>query len=397
VKPSVLYLSMLRESPSHEAKLSGVRRFCEMRGWEAVPVPREGVSPEVLPELFRRYRPVVGCVADGIGSMALLPPRLFRSVPVCYIGYPPGTTGRRLNLRFDARAIAAAALRELSAGRPSGYAAVGNPRLEDWSLRRVRAFRSAVRAGGGRCFVFPALPDRARESEADFTARLVPWLAGLPERCAVFAVSDQTAVLVARAAHAARRPVPRSLTLLSVDNFEALCESADPPISSIQLDFEREGFLAASVIGEHACWRTGGAGGKRPSPHTVLGPLLTVRRMSTSGRGRHESWVLDAVQIIRREACDGLAPAALVARLKVSKSLFNLRFRETTGHSVLDEITHVRLEKATTLLAQTDTAIGAVPALCGYSCDRTLDAVFRARFGMGMREWRKRNRRRPCV
>ena len=120
MKPSVLYLSMLRESPSHEAKLSGVRRFCEMRGWEAVPVPREGVSPEVLPELFRRYRPVVGCVADGIGSMALLPPRLFRSVPVCYIGYPPGTTGRRPNLRFDARAIAAAALREFESSLPSG-------------------------------------------------------------------------------------------------------------------------------------------------------------------------------------------------------------------------------------------------------------------------------------
>ena len=120
-----------------------------------------------------------------------------------------------------------------------------------------------------------------------------------------------------------------------------------------------------------------------------------VRRKSTSGRGRHEKFVVDAIDMIRREACDGLSPASLIARFPVSKSLFNLRFREATGHSVLDEITHVRLEKATTLLARTDAPIGSVPALCGFACDRTLDAVFRSRFGMGMRQWRKRNSGRP--
>jgi transcriptional regulator GlxA family with amidase domain len=69
-----------------------------------------------------------------------------------------------------------------------------------------------------------------------------------------------------------------------------------------------------------------------------------------------------------------------------------MRFREATGHSVLDEIIHVRLEKAFTLLARTDTAIGAVPGLCGFNCDRTLDAIFRKRFGMSMLDWRRKNR-----
>jgi transcriptional regulator GlxA family with amidase domain len=43
------------------------------------------------------------------------------------------------------------------------------------------------------------------------------------------------------------------------------------------------------------------------------------------------------------------------------------------------------------LLAQTDTAIDAVWAHCGFHSERTLRQLFTARFGMSMREWRKRN------
>ena len=118
-------------------------------------------------------------------------------------------------------------------------------------------------------------------------------------------------------------------------------------------------------------------------------PLLTVRRKSTGGRGRHEPWVLDAVAAIRAEACGGLSAGELIGRYPVSKRLFTLRFREATGHSVLDEILHVRLEKAYTLLAQTDTAIGAIPGLCGFRSERTLEALFLDHAGISMREWRK--------
>ncbi len=382
---TVLYLSMVDGSPSHAAKLAGIRRYCAMRGWNVEPVATEDATPEKLPEILRRNHPV-GCVVDGVGRSAPLPPRLFRGIPVSYVGYLPGETGTKPNFRFDADAIAKAALRELSAGRPSCYAAVGFVNPIDWSRRRIRAFRAVVAAAGAKCRVFPARPSSADETWDGFVARLAPWLKSLPEHCAVFAVSDQVAVRVAEAAKLAFRHIPRSLTLLSVDNFTELCESAATPISSIQLDFEREGFIAAQAAGEELS--RGDAG------NTILGPLLVARRKSTSGRGRHEAWILKAVEIIRREACDGLSPRSLIARFPASKTNFNRRFHEALGHSVLDEILHVRLEKACTLLSRTDTAIGAIPGLCGFGCDRTLDALFRSRFKMSMRDWRKRNSRR---
>ena len=423
----LLYLSMVGESLSHQGKLAGIRRYCASRGWEAVPVFREDVSPKTLPAILRRHRPI-GCVVDGVGRPFDLPPRLFGKVPVSYIGYRPGKTAQFPNFIFDPAAIAEMALRELSAGMPPCYAVIGHPTPFPWSLRRTRAFRDAARASGAKCLVAPAGRCAADESPDAFTARLAPWLSKLPEHCAVFAVDDYTASLVVRAARAARRHIPKSLTLVSVDNFTDVCENADPPISSIQLDFEREGFLAAKALDERMKGRPAGemkgnsSGGSAATLHcgeaatslrtesatslppqaatsllspprgeSILGPLCVVRRKSTSGRGRHEPRILAAVEIIRREACDGLTAAALIARMRCSRSLFEMRFREAMGHSVLDEILHVRLERAFTLLAQTDMPIGAIPAFCGFRSYAALDFLFRTRFRMSMREWRKRN------
>ena len=397
--PCVLYLSMIEGSPSQESKLAGIRRYCSTRGWDVVAVNREDATPENLKGLLRRHRPV-GCVVEGVGRHADLPPRLFGGTPVSYIGYPRDLTAGRPNFNFDTDSIAKTAFRELSADNPACYAAVGHPRPWKWSRGRVRAFRLTVLASGAQCLAFPAIPLSRFESDEAFVLRLSKWIAKLPLHCAVFAVSDETALLVTRAARLARRPIPRSLALLSVDNFADICENADPPISSIQLDFEREGYMAAKTIGDEVSAAKGAKRGKASadsaslaSKNDLIGPLLTVRRKSTSGRGRREKFVLKALEMIRAEACDGLTARKLLARFPVSKTLFNLRFREAVGHSVLDVILHVRLEQACTLLAQTDTAIGAVPALCGFRCDRTLDALFRARFGISMRDWRKRNAR----
>ena len=389
-RPKLLYLSFVEFSPSHAEKLAGIRRYCSMRGWEAVPILRNDVPPASLPAILSKFRPV-GCVVEGIGRYVELPPRLFGKVPVSYIGYPRRKTGDKPNFMFDYDAIADAALRELSAGKPACYAVVGSSIPLKWSLNRVRAFCAAVAATGAKCRAFPPLPQLEPEADDRFVERLVPWLARLPQHCAVYVVSDETAVMVARAAQIAGRSIPRSLTLLSVDNFANICEKAEPPISSIMLDFERQGFVAAKAAVE-GLRMPPGISSARP-PVTAIKPLLVVRRKSTGGSGRHEPWILNAVETIRREACDGLSAAELIARHNVSKRLFTLRFREATGHSVLDEIIHVRLEKALTLLSQTDTAVGAIPGLCGFNCDRTLDAIFRKRFGVSMSAWRRQNSR----
>ena len=98
------------------------------------------------------------------------------------------------------------------------------------------------------------------------------------------------------------------------------------------------------------------------------------------------------METIRREACDGLTVAALAKRFRCSRPLFDRRFREAVGHSALDEILHIRLEKVFTLLSRTDVPVGAVADFCGFRSNIALHWLFKKRTGMSMSEWRRRNR-----
>ncbi len=101
---------------------------------------------------------------------------------------------------------------------------------------------------------------------------------------------------------------------------------------------------------------------------------------------------MKAVEMIRSEACNGLTATALAARFPVSRKLFELRFREATGHSALNEILHVRMERVFDYLARPDFPISAIADFCGFRSDRELRNLFLARTGTSMRAWRATRR-----
>jgi LacI family transcriptional regulator len=400
--PRILYLNHGKGVQVQKLEIAGIHRYAAARGWGVVAVPTAKSSFERIPDLLSANNPVIGCVIEGHPvSGKGLPPALFGSIPVVYLHVSPSLYGKdAIRVEADNEAIARAAFGELSAGRPAAYAVIGFWGDDVyWSGARMRVFASLVAEAGAPCASFPGtLPGKER------SASLAAWVAQLPSHTAVFAVNDVTAAEVIAAARRAGRLIPRDLTLVGVDNDPAICEASSPKITSIQLDHERSGYVAARIVGEslsrEATLRArsdhlngeaalNGCGGLAAA---TIGPLLVVRRESTGGYGRREPYITRAVEIIRREACDGLTAAVLAARMPGSRRLLEMRFREAMGHSILDEIMHVRLEKVETLLAGTDTAIGAIADFCGFGSEVELRQIFHARTGMSMREWRKRNR-----
>lgn len=378
----VLYVDVLADHPVQNRKLAGVRRYAALRGWDVLCVTRREMDRTKVGDLLEKHRPV-GVVVEGSGRRNAFPPHLFGRMPVSYVEYPAAeTAGRAPNVSIDDDAIADVAFRELSLGRPSAFAVVGYRYPHLWSRLRVGAFRKRCERAGVSCIAFPesgaGLPKR-------FEALLEDWIASLPPKTAVFAAGDSSGAAVSRAARAAGRHIPKDLTLCSTCDIPEVCEDAPTPVTSVHLDFERMGWLAAESL----------ASGENAS----VGPLFVARRLSTAGRGRREPWILQAVGTIRAEACSGLSIGDLVVRLRsdkgraVSRRNFDRRFREAMGHSANEEILSVRLESACALLAQTDTPVTMVHDFCGVGCYSALDALFRSRFGMSMGKWRERNAR----
>lgn len=407
----ILYIDMVSNNPSQILKLAGIRRYAGLRGWEVTTVTRDELRERDIRAVLAEHRPI-GVVVEGSGRTVDYMPRVFGPVPAAYIEYPAEEmSGKAPNVIIDDDAVARAAFRELSHWKPAAFAAVGFINPHPWSRMRIDAFVRRCRAERADCTVFPS---NAPETEESRFARLLDWIAGLRRNTAIFAASDATAEAVERAANAAFRHIPKDLSICSTDNIAEICENAPTPMTSIQLDFERIGFVATRALGKGISRRGAETQRKRNLCDSAslretttlqgtraipIGPLLVTRRKSTSGRGRHEPWILRAVEIIRDGACSGITIAEVIKRLEkemgrsVPRRTFDLRFREALGHSAFDEILHVRLDAACVRLAQTDTPVTAIHDFCGFGCYSALDAVFRSRFRMSMRAWRERNSR----
>ena len=376
--PTILYIDNLPLviRGKRRRQLDGIGRFAKARGWTVVTLSCEDFKASELPGILARLRPV-GCIDDCSDGQHCLPPRLFGAVPVIYLDPPrhlpwPGARA----VVCDNAAVARRAFRELSSGLPPCYAVIGFFEPRQWARERVSSFRALCREAGKPCTVFPY---KAGEGEKARIGRLARWISSLPLHCAVFAVNDPAAREAALAFQAADRSVPRTATLVGVDALWPPSQGTPcPSFSSVRADFELAGYLAARMI----------EGDGRAA---TFGPLLVERRESTRGFGRREPGILRAVDMIRAEACDGLTAAALAARFPGSRNLFERRFREAMGRSVLNEILEVRLEKALALLSRPDFPIGAVASFCGFSSDIALRKLFRSRMGVSMRLWRARH------
>ena len=373
--PTILYVDYSPDLDCDRRRLDGLRRYAAARKWSVATLNHADCTPAALREALARIRPI-GCAAECWSPETALRPSLFGRVPVVYFSPPdrPGWRNAR-GVSCDEAAVARMAFEELSAGNPSSYAVLSCWEKEPWARERIDAFRECCRKAGASCNVtyFTA------QNAADCPVRaklMVPWAAALPPHCAVFAVNDCCARCAAKAMAAAGRPFPRTVTLVGADGAAAPSNDRElaETVSSVRLDFELAGFRAAQFLAE-----------KVLSPRCgdkTFPPLMVDRRKSTRGYGRREPRILEAMEMIRREACDGLTVATLAARFHGSRRLFDMRFREAAGHSALDEILNVRLARAMELLVHTNIPIASVAHFSGFNTELEFWKLFRKRAGM---------------
>ena len=391
--PTAVFLAALPRMRVCGMIHAGVMRYAASRKWDVRFLSWKETRAGALraAAAAEKARPLGFVVECGDGPCDL-PASLFGGLPAVFVNCVSTPRSRRfVRLPIDNAAIARAAFRELSLLNPPAFAIVDFRLAEgNWPTLRMDAFSAAAVEAGAVCHAFSFRHPVEKDSSGE-TRRLADWLSRLPRHTAVFAVNDQTSADIVEAASLARLRIPQDITLLGVDNNPAICEISKPTLSSIPVDFENAGVLAAKMLGELVSRRDA------ETQNAAVGPLLAVRRESTRGFGRREPNILEAVELIRRKACDGITAAKLISRFPGSRWLFELRFREATGHSVLDEILHVRLERACTLLAATDTSIDAIADFCGFGSPRSLRAHFLKHIGMSMREFRARTSPRTAL
>ncbi len=260
-----------------------------------------------------------------------------------------------------------------------------------------RAFNSRDAAGRGdtsRSFTFSSF-DSGMKSDPAFgrsrdrrAAEMADWIRSLPRPLALFAANDLWGFELLQAVRESGLQVPEDVAVLGVDDEALLCEIAHPPLSSIRIGAEQIGRLAVGVLDQllHK---------NRPQANIPrVEPLEVVTRQSTDVLAVDDPDVATALRHIRQNAVKGLSVKQLLEEVPVNRRTLERRFVSVLGHTPLEEIRRVRMERAKALL-QTDLPIYEVASQSGFTTPEYMATSFLEVVGMTPTAYRRQFTPRP--
>lgn len=369
---------------SDTLKLMGVKQLAQKFGWriqvvEAVPT-RRGIRELIA---FWNAR---GAIVECDGWSSPLKPETFDGLPTVFLDPPSHLKPVcPYHISQDSNATGRTAAKELLVLERKNFAFVPFSRPVHWSDERQEAFVQTLSLNGYGCSVFKApgganAVQRSRKLLRDF-------LVALPKPAALFAANDEIGETVIALSNLAGLRIPDDLAVLGVDNYEPICESTTPTLSSIEPDFllcgERAAVLLSTLIaGEEPPL------GDRTRP---FGPARVIHRASTSIiTGGTNRQVGEALELIRLRACQGLTADEVLKVFDCSRPLAYERFRNATGHTILEAIHAAQLERCKTLLADPCLQMKVISDFCGFTHPNSLRKFFLRETGMTMSAWRQK-------
>jgi LacI family transcriptional regulator len=265
------------------------------------------------------------------------------------------------------------------------YAFAGYRSDCDWSRDRGDSFRQTLMKEDLDCEMFDI---EHFGSKVEDKWILKNWLMNLKKPCGLFSACDDRAFEILDICKESKIKVPAEIGLIGVNNDPILCENTQPRLSSIQPDFIQEGRVAAELLermmsGYHLFVK---------ERLQKVGIRDVIHRESTTPHSKNGRLVQRILAYLNTKATTGIGVEDVAAKFKISRSLLELRFRELQGESVYEAILRIRLNEVKRRLGHSNETISEITAACGWKNPVPLKALFRKRFGISMREYRKQSR-----
>ena len=375
---------------SNREELDGIYRFARERDWRIQTVeygaasenrlnlPDRGSVFQVRP-LISFWKPI-GCIVECSGLAPRFRVEDFGKTPTVFLDRHPSTLPKSASCVFsDADSIATCAAKELLALGFANYAYVPWIQETVWSRERGERFEQFVCINGKRFHKFKEVFQVGKE--LSYRKKLEKWIAQLPKPCGIFVANDSLGEQVLTACLDTGISVPDEIAVLGVDDELQICENTKPTLSSIQVDNENAGYMAAEMLSERMA--------RRAAQSRSFGARKVNRRSSTQQILKGGNRLLKAIEFIRLNACSGISVMDVVSQMGCSRRMADQYFKESLGHTVLDQIHAVRLAKVKDMLSAPSSDLSELAAIAGYSSNDDLRRVFRKRVGCTMKEYRK--------
>ncbi len=366
--------------PTNNGVIRGVIRFVQTYGgWHIA-------THYAVPSLaWRSLRPWQG---DGLIAMVYFDAQyqalLDKGLPV--VNASSRVETRRLpTVCSDNLAIGRMAAEHLMGLGLRYFAGVGRGGLHH-DRRRVDGFERAVIRRGHRCERLEFPVQRQTVNDLSYLRFLLRKIPPLPTPIGIFAAHDNLGCLVLKACSELDLKVPYDVAVVGVNNYELLCETAQPPLTSICQNAERIGFEAARLLDQIT------KGTAEPVEHLEIPPGELVKRRSTDFLAFQDPDVAAALVFIHEHASEPITVEHVLQHLAVSRRTLDKKFCEILGHPPAAEIRSSRIRRAQDLLARTDEQIVMVAAGSGFRSVSGFQRAFREHTGLTPRQYRRQFR-----
>ena len=274
------------------------------------------------------------------------------------------------------------------------FAFVGNVSGLNWSRWRKEAFIKSTAQAGFSCEIYPE-PTSAQSEWVLERKKMIRWLKNLPKPIAIFVAHDARARQVLEACRGANIRIPYEAAVLSVDNDPLICETCMPSLSSIRLDVERAGYIAAELLDKYMF----GAAGLKPTKETITYPPLdVVSRLSTQTIHVNDKHVIEALEFVRINAGLNIRVSDVADHVGVTPRWLEKRFECALDRSVINEIKRARMATILQLIAETQQPFDQIARKCGFASVNHLRKIFREEMSQTMSTYREHateSKRRP--
>jgi len=266
------------------------------------------------------------------------------------------------------------------------FFAVGNAW---WSQLRQEAFRRIVAKHHGTIHIFPFAGIGGRTFypawEPRYDSAMQRWLRRLPKPIAVWAVSDALAIRLVECCRRLDIAVPEEIAILGTTNDTLLCNTLTPPLSSIDLDSFKVGYIAAERLSQKM------DGVTPETPPVLVPPQGLVARRSTDIVAFHDRRIAAAVRFIRTSAVSNITVDDIAKFVDIPRRTLLRHFQSQLGHTIEKEIVKARMDRAKRLLVETDFSLSSVAIKAGYATTDYFVQAFRHEIGQTPHQFRLKN------
>jgi LacI family transcriptional regulator len=367
----------------HSEIFAGVQRYAEGHGWVSI-------IDEFADDTLRRKRGTErydGIVARANHPLARRAARL--GVPVVNV-WPSSPACHLLPGVFpDSTEVGRLVAEHLLARGFRTFATLTSPENVDNELE-VKEFTRLVREAGFDCTA-ALIPQDTHRDLAHWreTVRLIDramrqWTPPV----GVYVGQEVCGRMAVQAAHRRGWRVPEDVAIVAGKNEETLCEQPRPSLTSIEIGYDRIGYVAAELLARLM------AGHAPPAAPIRLPPHGLVVRESTDFFAVDHPVVAAALAFISANSHRRIGPDDVAAAVGAETRTLQNYFQSTIQRPVATEIRRVRIERAKRELAQGNRPLAAIARDVGFGTIQRLYEVFRRELGVAPGEYRKQRQLR---